>query len=72
MENFISWLKSKPKWFRVLICILFAAAVVAASFLPVSCSVVRTTLDGSGRVTTTVNQSALDSTRVDVQLFKTN
>lgn len=58
-----------PVWLRAVVILVIA---VVAFFLVGSCSTVKTILDGSGRVTTTVNQNVLDSTRISVELFKTN
>ena len=60
------WLKSCPKWMRIVLVVLVAAIVAVASL---SCSTIRTTMNSAGQITTSVNQSALDSTHISINLF---
>lgn len=62
-----SRIKALPAWTRVVIITLVAAIVAIMSLT--SCSTVKTTLYRDGNVTTSVNQSVLDSTRVTISLF---
>ena len=60
-------LKSKPLWVKIVSIVI--VALVAAVLLFSSCSTIRTTMNSAGEIHTSVNQSALDSTHISINLF---
>lgn len=67
MEKFLQILAKLPTWARGL-CVALLSIVVAVVtfFLVSSCSMVRASLDGNGRLSTSVNQSVADSVNISV------
>ena len=69
IKKIITWLRTFPVWVRVLIVALVAAFAVLCSLN--GCSTIRTTMNSAGEIHTSVNQSALDSTHISINLFAT-
>lgn len=70
METFkkiLSWLRDLPVWARVVAIVI--AVLASAMFLFTGCSTIRTTMNSAGEIHTSVNQSALDSTHISINLF---
>lgn len=67
IKTIIEFVRSRPVWARV-VAVVVVALIAAVTFFS-SCSTVRTTLNSSGEVHTSVHQSVLDSTSVTVRLF---
>lgn len=67
ISKLLSWLRALPVWARIIAIVI--AVLVSAVFLFTSCSTIRTTMNSAGEIHTTVNQSALDSTHISINLF---
>lgn len=67
MDKILQLLKILPKWARILMAALIGIGVgLALFFSSTSCSVVRASLSGDGRLSTSVNQSVADSVNISV------
>lgn len=67
MDKIIEFLKKLPKGARIVSSVLLAILIgLALFFSSTSCSMVRASLDGSGRLSTSVNQSVADSVNISV------
>lgn len=60
------FLKKLPKGARIVSSILLAVLIGLALFFSASCSMVRASLDGNGRLSTSVSQSVADSVNISV------
>ena len=67
LTNFLTKLKSAPLWVKIVSIVI--VALVSAVLLFSSCSTIRTTMNSAGEIHTSVNQSALDSTHISINLF---
>lgn len=66
ISSLVKVLRSLPRWVQVTVSVLLAAIIaLALIFLPSSCSTIRI-VGNDGKVSTSVNQSALDSTRITI------
>lgn len=66
MDKIIEFLKKLPKGARIVSSVLLAVLMGLALFFSSSCSMVRATLDGTGKLSTSVNQSVADSVNISV------
>lgn len=66
-SNLLSWIKSLPIWAKSIV--LLIVALVASVLIFTSCSTVKTVMNSSGKVSTTVSQSVLDSTSISINVF---
>lgn len=71
MDKILQFLKNIPAPWRWIAAALVAVLVAFWLVFSVSaCSTIRTTLNSSGTVSTTVKQSVLDSTKIELSIFK--
>lgn len=71
MDKILQLFKILPKWARILMAALIGIGVgLALFFSSTSCSVVRASIDGTGRLSTTVNQSVADSLNISVNFTR--
>ena len=67
MDKIIAILKTLPSWARIVLTALISIGVgIVIFFTASSCSMVRATLTGDGRLSTSVNQSVADSVNISV------
>ena len=67
----MEWIKNviqklPPVWKYIFSALLAAAIGIAIAFGSTSCSAVRTSLNGNGTLSTSVNQSVADSVHISV------
>ena len=67
ISKFLTWIRALPIWARVIAIVI--AVLVSVVLLFSSCSTIRTTMNSAGEIHTSVNQSALDSTHISINLF---
>lgn len=67
IKNLLTWLRGLPVWARIIAIVI--AVLASAVLLFSSCSTIRTTMNSAGEIHTSVNQSALDSTHISINLF---
>lgn len=71
MDKIIQILQSMPKWARIVCITLLVIALGFGVFFSVpSCSSVRATLNGDGKLSTSVNHSIADSVNVSVSVSR--